>query len=126
MKAISFLCLLDWLSASCAAAPNIRSPAPPVIVFLGLLGILLGEQLIPIVRDVWLISLSVIRGSAFIRGCHCGCYLYAEALQAIGDTDHSSAIERKTPQNKSNRAKDSHRRGAQNDRKTSEWAYLGG
>lgn len=31
---------------------NVRSPAPPVIALVGLLGILLGEQLIPFARSV--------------------------------------------------------------------------
>jgi XapX domain-containing protein len=29
---------------------NVRSPAPPVIALIGLLGILLGEQLVPFVK----------------------------------------------------------------------------
>lgn len=29
---------------------NVRSPAPPVIALLGLLGILLGEQIVPIAK----------------------------------------------------------------------------
>jgi XapX domain-containing protein len=29
---------------------NVRSPAPPVIALVGLLGILLGEQLVPLVK----------------------------------------------------------------------------
>lgn len=29
---------------------NVRSPAPPVIALIGLLGILLGEQIVPIVK----------------------------------------------------------------------------
>lgn len=29
---------------------NVRSPAPPIIALVGLLGILLGEQLIPIAK----------------------------------------------------------------------------
>ena len=33
---------------------NIRSPAPPVIALVGLLGILVGEQLIPLARNIWL------------------------------------------------------------------------
>jgi XapX domain-containing protein len=33
---------------------NVRSPAPPVIALVGLLGILAGEQIPPIVRSVWL------------------------------------------------------------------------
>ena len=32
---------------------NVRSPAPPVIALVGLLGILLGEQLPPLVRQLW-------------------------------------------------------------------------
>jgi XapX domain-containing protein len=33
---------------------NVRSPAPPVIALIGLLGILAGEQIPPLVRDLWL------------------------------------------------------------------------
>ncbi|WP_198370210.1 DUF1427 family protein [Roseomonas rosulenta] len=32
---------------------NIRSPAPPVVALVGLLGILLGEQLLPLARRIW-------------------------------------------------------------------------
>ncbi len=32
---------------------NVRSPAPPYIALLGLLGILLGEQAVPVVKS-WL------------------------------------------------------------------------
>jgi XapX domain-containing protein len=32
---------------------NVRSPAPPVIALVGLLGILVGEQLPPIVKNMW-------------------------------------------------------------------------
>ena len=32
---------------------NVRSPAPPVVALVGLLGILAGEQLPPLVRSVW-------------------------------------------------------------------------
>src|ERR1700675_2608589 len=31
---------------------NVRSPAPPVIALIGLLGILLGEQIIPVGRQM--------------------------------------------------------------------------
>ncbi len=34
-------------------ALNVRSPAPPVIALIGLLGILLGEQVPPLVKQVW-------------------------------------------------------------------------
>ncbi|AMJ61007.1 DUF1427 family protein [Bosea sp. PAMC 26642] len=32
---------------------NVRSPAPPVVALVGLLGILLGEQLPPLVKSLW-------------------------------------------------------------------------
>jgi XapX domain-containing protein len=32
---------------------NVRSPAPPVIALVGLLGILLGEQAVPLVKRVF-------------------------------------------------------------------------
>jgi len=32
---------------------NVRSPAPPVVALVGLLGILVGEQLIPFARTLW-------------------------------------------------------------------------
>ena len=31
---------------------NVRSPAPPVVALVGLLGILLGEQIIPLARTL--------------------------------------------------------------------------
>jgi XapX domain-containing protein len=32
---------------------NVRSPAPPVIALVGLLGILVGEQIIPLAKNIW-------------------------------------------------------------------------
>lgn len=32
---------------------NVRSPAPPVIALVGLLGILIGEQVPPLVKNLW-------------------------------------------------------------------------
>jgi XapX domain-containing protein len=32
---------------------NVRSPAPPIIALVGLLGILVGEQLPPLIRQLW-------------------------------------------------------------------------
>uniref|UniRef100_UPI0013D45266 XapX domain-containing protein n=2 Tax=Enterobacterales TaxID=91347 RepID=UPI0013D45266 len=34
------------------ALVGVRSPAPPVVALVGLLGILVGEQLVPIVRNL--------------------------------------------------------------------------
>jgi XapX domain-containing protein len=39
---------------------RVKSPAPPLVALVGLLGIVVGEQLIPIMRDKilpWLITL---------------------------------------------------------------------
>lgn len=32
---------------------NVRSPAPPVIALVGLLGILVGEQIVPLAKTIW-------------------------------------------------------------------------
>jgi XapX domain-containing protein len=32
---------------------NVRSPAPPVVALIGLLGILIGEQIPPVVSGLW-------------------------------------------------------------------------
>ena len=32
---------------------NVRSPAPPVIALVGLLGILVGEQIMPFAKTLW-------------------------------------------------------------------------
>jgi XapX domain-containing protein len=32
---------------------NVRSPAPPVVALVGLLGILAGEQVPPLVKNLW-------------------------------------------------------------------------
>jgi XapX domain-containing protein len=32
---------------------NVRSPAPPVVALVGLLGILVGEQIPPMVKGLW-------------------------------------------------------------------------
>ena len=41
---------------------NVRSPAPPVIAILGLLGMLIGEQLIPVGKQL-------LTGSSFLAAC---------------------------------------------------------
>jgi XapX domain-containing protein len=32
---------------------HVRSPAPPLVALIGLLGILMGEQLIPVAKQAW-------------------------------------------------------------------------
>jgi XapX domain-containing protein len=42
---------------------NVRSPAPPLIALLGLLGMLVGEQVIPVGKKL-------LNGSAFSTACN--------------------------------------------------------
>lgn len=44
---------------------NVRSPAPPVVALIGLLGILVGEQLPPLARVLWAKNVST---ASFMRG----------------------------------------------------------
>src|SRR5438132_12486404 len=46
---------------------GVRSPAPPVAALIGLLGILLGEQIVPVGRQM--IAGTSIRAASEQRGC---------------------------------------------------------
>jgi XapX domain-containing protein len=51
---------------------NVRSPAPPLVALVGLLGILIGEQLIPV-------SKQLLSGSSFLSACQdakCASHLF--------------------------------------------------
>lgn len=41
---------------------NVRSPAPPIVALIGLLGILVGEQIIPVGKQL-------LAGTAFASAC---------------------------------------------------------
>jgi XapX domain-containing protein len=64
---------------------NVRSPAPPVIALIGLLGILIGEQIPPLMKRVFdghAITVSVLRE-------HCGEHVFGRlpsstSAQALG------------------------------------------
>jgi XapX domain-containing protein len=58
---------------------NVRSPAPPLVARVGLLGILIGEQVIPVGKHLaagatlgatWTRSLSAEHIFGMLRGCH--------------------------------------------------------
>jgi XapX domain-containing protein len=53
MKAYLVSLALGLLVGVIYALFNVRSPAPPVIALVGLLGILVGEQLPPLVKQAW-------------------------------------------------------------------------
>jgi XapX domain-containing protein len=53
---------------------NVRSPAPPLVALVGLLGILVGEQVIPVVRQL-------LAGTSLATACHdakCVPHLFGE------------------------------------------------
>jgi XapX domain-containing protein len=74
---------------------NVRSPAPPLVALVGLLGILMGEQIIPV-------SKQVLAGSSFLGACHdpkCTSHLFGmlpgrHQDDAAATTEH---IEEKAP-----------------------------
>ncbi|MDQ2081682.1 XapX domain-containing protein [Xanthobacteraceae bacterium Astr-EGSB] len=47
---------------------NVRSPAPPVVALVGLLGILVGEQVVPVARH--LIAGRGLREAVGLADCH--------------------------------------------------------
>jgi XapX domain-containing protein len=53
---------------------NVRSPAPPLVALVGLLGILVGEQVIPVARQL-------LAGTSLAAACHnakCVPHLFGE------------------------------------------------
>lgn len=46
----------------CSPRPSVRSPAPPLVALIGLLGILIGEQVVPV-------SKHLLAGSVFSAAC---------------------------------------------------------
>jgi XapX domain-containing protein len=51
---------------------NVRSPAPPLVALAGLLGILIGEQLIPVSKEM-------LAGASFLGACRearCASHLF--------------------------------------------------
>jgi len=58
MKPYLFSLLAGLLVGVIYSLMNVRSPAPPLIALVGLLGILAGEQLLPVAKQV-------LSGSAF-------------------------------------------------------------
>jgi XapX domain-containing protein len=53
MKAYLVSLALGLLVGVVYALFQVRSPAPPMIALIGLLGMLLGEQIPPLIKQVW-------------------------------------------------------------------------
>jgi XapX domain-containing protein len=73
---------------------NVRSPAPPVVALVGLLGILVGEQIIPVAKEMvkgshvaaaWRESHAIPHVFGLLPGRH------AEAMQARIDSESEHA-----------------------------------
>jgi XapX domain-containing protein len=61
---------------------NVRSPAPPLVALVGLLGILVGEQVIPV-------SMQLMSGSSFAvawRQARCGPHIFGPLPGRRADT----------------------------------------
>lgn len=69
---------------------NVRSPAPPVIALVGLLGILIGEQAVPLVKRI------VAREPVSIgwMTSRCGPALSGERPDAVASTQPDAASRR--------------------------------
>jgi XapX domain-containing protein len=66
---------------------NVRSPAPPVIALIGLLGILIGEQIPPLAKR--LLGGQAITVSALRE--HCGEHVFGRLPTGQLSPDHSAA-----------------------------------
>ena len=66
---------------------NVRSPAPPVIALVGLLGILLGEQIVPLAKR--LLSSEPI-SAAWVRE-QCGNHVFGE-LPGAPDASRTTVV----------------------------------
>lgn len=53
MKLYLFSLLAGLLVGMIYSLLHVRSPAPPLVALVGLLGILAGEQIIPVARQMW-------------------------------------------------------------------------
>jgi XapX domain-containing protein len=68
---------------------NVRSPAPPVIALVGLLGILLGEQLVPLAKRLASnepVSISWVRGQ-------CMSHIFGQLPGKTGETSGPKNID---------------------------------
>lgn len=66
---------------------NVRSPAPPVVALIGLLGILLGEQIVPLAKR--LLAQQQVTTS-WVRE-HCGSHVFGELPKGKAAADSNSS-----------------------------------
>jgi XapX domain-containing protein len=73
---------------------NVRSPAPPVIALIGLLGILVGEQLVPLAKR--LVSSEPV-SSAWVRE-QCVPHIFGQLPGKVAETLPGKAAETEQPE----------------------------
>jgi XapX domain-containing protein len=67
---------------------NVRSPAPPVVALIGLFGMLVGEQVVPVGRQV-------LNGQAFAAACEqarCASHLFGALPGRHAETARATAV----------------------------------
>ena len=72
---------------------NVRSPAPPIVALIGLAGMLVGEQIIPVGKQV-------LAGSAFHvawRQSHCTAHIFGMLPGRPSDDAETAAIKSPEP-----------------------------
>lgn len=70
---------------------KVRSPAPPVIALVGLAGMLIGEQLLPLGKQM-------LSGSSFViawRAAHCETHIFGALPGGPAKTDQLPSEEKK-------------------------------
>ncbi len=66
---------------------DVRSPAPPVVALIGLLGILIGEQLLPVAKHV-------LSGHGFFAAIdHANCRRHVMGALPSNSKDRASSVE---------------------------------
>jgi XapX domain-containing protein len=100
MKAYLITLAVGLLVGAIYGLLNVRSPAPPVIALIGLLGILIGEQIPPLMKRVFdghAITVSVLRE-------HCGEHVFGRLPSSPGaqapGSGHKTKPDRAKPETK--------------------------
>lgn len=89
MKPYFFSLLAGMLAGAVYSAISVHSPAPPVVALTGLLGMLAGEQILPVARRL----LSGFKFSAAWREAKCSNHMFG-ALPG----NHPSEVSRRNQQ----------------------------
>jgi len=66
---------------------SVRSPAPPLVALVGLLGILIGEQVIPVAKQL-------LTGTSLAAACHdakCAPHLFGELPSRYAESPAAAA-----------------------------------